>query len=44
MTVVEDATNRRTIIEHDLQAIRLGHEHRWQPFLLMILRGERHRT
>lgn len=37
MTVIEDATNRGTIIEHDLQASRLGHEQRWQPLLLLIL-------
>jgi hypothetical protein len=44
LTVVEDAANRRTIIEHDLHAIRLGREQRRQPLWLMILLGAFGRT
>src|SRR5450432_3659798 len=37
LTVVDDPTNRRTIIEHDLHPLRRGRRHRHRAFLTLVL-------
>jgi hypothetical protein len=44
LTVVENATNRRTIIEHDIQGVGFTRRHNQAPFPLGILRAAFCRT